>query len=530
MLTSVDVCAQTDLRLRRAADVAPALRSAAAARYEALLEQELRVSQSAAATADDFRVVINRYWSFVRRYPSSGFADNALWQAAHLSAEAFERFSQERDKYPRRAAVSMAARSVPAQPASGQEPLRRSQQLETMAATAPAAAPAAAPAVADTVIRAVHREVLPEVVRVTRRARSRSAVLSGAHRRARSPVFRSERHEDRAVARRCDVPLRLGHRPAHSSRPAPEQHDPRRAGSGERGRYSVFTLYNPYRIVIDAERAPVRCPDRAAPRPWAHEASRQSLRHRSRGCLDCASGAGGHLIPNSQIAPVAPNTPFACRAHARVVPVAPMALRSRTLPVLAMAPVATIARTAIVLPAAPVSRNATARAVPTCRLRRLRLLLLSERCSQRTRTCRAMHPLHPPPRRHRKPLRRTSPGDCRQTHPAVGELERQVFGGAPAGPRRVAHRHRCRSWRPRPWCVGLWHLRSGARARRRAAAREAAPAAARRRGRPDAADERLRLARRADGNRQPRIGGSVPVDPCQRQRERHSRAASRPIS
>ena len=77
----------------------PAVRTAAGARYEALQEQELLVSTSAASGPDDFRFVINNYWSFVRRHPSSGYADNALWQAASLSREALRRFNQERDRY-----------------------------------------------------------------------------------------------------------------------------------------------------------------------------------------------------------------------------------------------------------------------------------------------------------------------------------------------------------------------------------------------------------------------------------------------
>src|SRR5688500_13101799 len=107
VLASIDVCAQADLTVGptpalSGADpsvVVPTLRSTIAARYEALLAQETRVSKSEAATADDFRVVINRYWSFVRRYPTSGFADNALWQAANLSGDAFGRFNQARDKF-----------------------------------------------------------------------------------------------------------------------------------------------------------------------------------------------------------------------------------------------------------------------------------------------------------------------------------------------------------------------------------------------------------------------------------------------
>src|SRR5262245_58169801 len=71
----------------------------AGVRYETMLEQEQVVSASPAATADDFRFVVNKYWELVRRYPSSGYADNALWQAGNLSMESFRRFSEERDKY-----------------------------------------------------------------------------------------------------------------------------------------------------------------------------------------------------------------------------------------------------------------------------------------------------------------------------------------------------------------------------------------------------------------------------------------------
>ena len=73
--------------------------SDASVRYETTREQEQLVSMSPAATADDFRFVVNKYWEIVRRYPSTGYSDNALWQAGNLSMESFRRFSQDRDKY-----------------------------------------------------------------------------------------------------------------------------------------------------------------------------------------------------------------------------------------------------------------------------------------------------------------------------------------------------------------------------------------------------------------------------------------------
>ena len=144
-----------------------------AARTTCLLEQELRVSKSSASTADDFRVVINRYWSFVRRYPTSGFADNALWQAANLSADAFRAVQPGPRQISRGSALSMAARSVSAQPPSGEEPRRSIEQLETMArrraacSAGVASRAAASSPPSDSTIRAVQREVLPDVVRVT---------------------------------------------------------------------------------------------------------------------------------------------------------------------------------------------------------------------------------------------------------------------------------------------------------------------------------------------------------------------------
>src|SRR5688572_24264767 len=151
-LTVVEVCAQ-----------AP---SPAAARYDALLSQELRVSTSYSATADDFRVVINRYWTFVRRYPSSGFADNALWQAATLSAGSFERFHQDRDKFRAVQLFQWLRDQYPHSPLQTQV-LAHIEQLETMAASVVTTAPEAPPSPSDVTIRAVHREVLPDVVRVT---------------------------------------------------------------------------------------------------------------------------------------------------------------------------------------------------------------------------------------------------------------------------------------------------------------------------------------------------------------------------
>jgi N-acetylmuramoyl-L-alanine amidase len=50
------------------------------------------------ATAASIRRVIASYERIVRRYPASGYADNALWQAANLALLAFDRSGDEQDR------------------------------------------------------------------------------------------------------------------------------------------------------------------------------------------------------------------------------------------------------------------------------------------------------------------------------------------------------------------------------------------------------------------------------------------------
>jgi N-acetylmuramoyl-L-alanine amidase len=264
-LTVVDVCAQEGLNVgatpapsAAGASVVPTSKSAAAARYEVLLEQELRVSTSSGSTADDFRVVINRFWSFVRRFPTSGLADNALWQAANLSADAFHRFGQDRDKYRAVQLLQWLRDQYPHSPLQTKA-LTQIEHLETIAAATAAAAPAATSAGTESTIRALHREVLPDVVRVTveldREVPFYQERLEGPARlffdlkgtkTVASLVDATFRYESDIVRH-----IRLGRHPNSTTRVVLDLENV--------GRYSVFTLYNPYRIVIDAERSgPVR--------------------------------------------------------------------------------------------------------------------------------------------------------------------------------------------------------------------------------------------------------------------------------
>jgi N-acetylmuramoyl-L-alanine amidase len=228
------------------------------ARYEALYEQEYRVSQSAASVVGDFRIIVNRYWNFVRRFPLSGYADNALWQAANLSTEVFTRFDEDRDRF---RAIQLF------QWLRDQYPHSRylttaSAQIEQLATMKGKAQPytSSAPVEqrsgsSDSTVRGVRRDVLPEVVRVTIEL---DREVPFHHERIESPArLFFDLKGTRTIPALVDATfrydsdvvrhIRLGRHPNNTVRIVLDLENV--------GRYSVFTLYNPYRIVIDSDRA-----------------------------------------------------------------------------------------------------------------------------------------------------------------------------------------------------------------------------------------------------------------------------------
>jgi N-acetylmuramoyl-L-alanine amidase len=249
--------------------------TAAAERYENLQAQEVRISTSSAAAAEDFRVVINRYWTFVRRYPTNGLADNALWQAATLSMSAFARFGEDRDHYRAIQLFQWLRDQYPHSrfrvDATAHIDRLAAVQVPSSGSVAPQLQLHSPPAATETTIRAVHRESLPEVVRVTieldREVPFYQERIEGPSRlffdlkgtRTVPALSDATFRYDSDVVRH----IRLGRHPNNTTRIVLDLENV--------GRYSVFTLYNPYRIVIDSERAPASSRTYAAitptPRP-----------------------------------------------------------------------------------------------------------------------------------------------------------------------------------------------------------------------------------------------------------------------
>ena len=253
-------------------------------------ERQLR-DESSGATVLQLRRTVQAYEAVVRRFPTSGYSDNALWQGANLALMAFERFSDPAD---RKTAVRLFTHLKDQYPASPLVPRAAEilQQLDVRAATTEHAAgpppppppvpalPSAAPAVSSgsspgggagsrapapsadaasepglVTIRGIKRTPLPDGVRV-------SIEVDG------ESLFRSERLENpkrvffdlkgtRATGPLQDATLkftdnvvreiRLGRHPNRTTRVVMDMEAVES--------YSVFTLYNPFRIVVDFRRS-----------------------------------------------------------------------------------------------------------------------------------------------------------------------------------------------------------------------------------------------------------------------------------
>src|SRR5262245_5862829 len=225
---------------------------------------------------EEVRAVVHAYEAIVAQYPASGYSDNALWQAGHLALDAFWRFGQAQDQntcvrlfqrlvtaYPtsrlakqvpaelRQAAAAVPRTATPAPTAPAPEPAPPA----TSSAAGRGAPPRAAPNSIAT-IRDIRRIVLPDAVRVTIELDGEVAFrddripdpwrvfldLPGT-RPAPALLDRTLRFEsDADVVRQ----VRLGRHPNNTTRVVLD-------ADGVTS-YSVYPLYNPYRLVIDCVR------------------------------------------------------------------------------------------------------------------------------------------------------------------------------------------------------------------------------------------------------------------------------------
>jgi N-acetylmuramoyl-L-alanine amidase len=243
--------------------------SSARAGYERLMDRERALADgSASPAAAEVRRLIDAYVHFSGRFARTGYADNALWQAARLAADLHARTERAAD---RATAMRLFRHLIEGYPSSSLVANARSAltELENPPASAPprsAEPPASAPAAAVSEtgrgdptglasLRGIERTLLPELVRVTfdlaREVEYHDERLDGP------PRVYFDLLETVAVPDLADAVLtypddvvrqiRVGPRPGEATRVVLDL-----AGAD---RYSVFTLYNPFRLVVDVYRA-----------------------------------------------------------------------------------------------------------------------------------------------------------------------------------------------------------------------------------------------------------------------------------
>jgi N-acetylmuramoyl-L-alanine amidase len=244
--------------------------------YARALERDRTVRDARQeSTLREIRSAVASYERVVRRYPGSGYSDNALWQGAELSRLAFDRFGEDADKQTRLRLLKQLKAGYPASSliARADEALG---QLETEKPTVTAPAATAAPVTVAqkeepkseatkseasktepskvVTVRAITRTSIPDGIRVSiemdneilfhqeqlERPRRLFFDLRNAH---LSPGLR-----DKTLTFSDDVvrEIRLGRHPQNTTRVVMNT-------EGVES-FSVFTLYNPYRLIVDFRR------------------------------------------------------------------------------------------------------------------------------------------------------------------------------------------------------------------------------------------------------------------------------------
>ncbi len=238
--------------------------------YARALERDRAVRDARQeSTLHQIRAAVAGYERVVRRYPGSGYSDNALWQASELARLAFERFSEDADKQTRMRLLKQLKTGYPSSSliARADEALAQVEaQNETVIAVKDLQKPSTEPKEqekekepkADTTkvvtVRSITRTALADGVRVSiemdneilfhqeqlDRPRRLFFDLRNAH---LSPGLR-----DKTLTFSDDIirEIRLGRHPQNTTRVVMNT-------EGVES-FSVFTLYNPYRLIVDFRR------------------------------------------------------------------------------------------------------------------------------------------------------------------------------------------------------------------------------------------------------------------------------------
>jgi N-acetylmuramoyl-L-alanine amidase len=289
---------------------APAEAQSAYTLYMRVLGRERELRDSTRVTVAQLRRTVQSYENVVRRFPRSGYADNALWQAANLSLLAYDKFGQTldrgtalrllghlRDGYPSSSLVPRAEETIHRVEARSPAPGPKADAPARAAATSGRTPPGPDTGDAEraegvstdrlVTIKEITRTAIPDGVRFSIEMDGESLYHTERLENPRRVFFdlkgtrAAEPLRDARLAFDDDVvrEVRLGRHPKNTTRVVMDL-------DGVED-YTVFTLYNPFRLVIDFRRAAPAAVSRGAapgsplpaalPRPGLAEEPRRAL-------------------------------------------------------------------------------------------------------------------------------------------------------------------------------------------------------------------------------------------------------------
>jgi N-acetylmuramoyl-L-alanine amidase len=205
------------------------------------------------------RALVADYETLARRYPRSGYSDNALFRAAVLSDEAFVLVGEDEDRRNAVRHFTALGKRFPKSSLNRQVP----RYLDRLAASRKTGGTEQSSVGA--LLKAIRRETLPDGHRVTleleREATYHDERLEGPPR-----VF-IDLQNTRAEAELRDATLDFPDGLIRRIRVGRQQGGATRVVLDLRGaaRHSVYALYSPYRIVVDVERTGAGATPAAAP-------------------------------------------------------------------------------------------------------------------------------------------------------------------------------------------------------------------------------------------------------------------------
>ena len=251
-----------------------------ALRRETLLRQELDAAagdRAGGLVLDRIRILVGAYEDLARLFAKSAINDDALSHGGMLAADAFAKFGEPADRdtalrllktlaarYPASALARQATARVRTLDGAGASapPAPVAAAATAPAPTPPAAAaasslpPSRAPSNSPITLQAIRREVLPDAFRVTleldREVGFHDERIEGPPR-----VF-IDLANTRAADALKDATIPFPEGPVKQVRIGRQLNNRTRVvlDLNGAGSHSVYAVYNPYRIVIDFERAP----------------------------------------------------------------------------------------------------------------------------------------------------------------------------------------------------------------------------------------------------------------------------------